>query len=1005
MRASIFAAFLVFAAVPAAGQADVGASSGMRDPDESSTRAEVREGPPPPHAPPAVVTKASSTVPGQADLSWDSLRERANALRVELRQPSAAKNAEHEAEREARSADDEKLLTEFEELILQKVQPALGPATTTAIEELQLAEDEKARALVAAERAETALLEHSYELVAELQDFRAEYTRTHTEFVSAAGRALSEAKASAVELEGALQHVGTLGEGSKAADIALPAAIADHSLTLDAVRSATTTSVPTASFRGYDGARKRVLNALEDLRGVRGVPPAETGHDVTKSLSEALAATDAAMQRLRDDTQRWRHLILDRLRENESLAHRLRLEAQGKSSLPKRAELHRLSDLGAANAKAAVRHVFWSIRLHVERRAFEARHLPDRLRDPLYVGKVAWAGTTGLLFLIAWVWLSRRAPRISATVRRAAMGWTSTTGNARVVDTALNLAETLSPRLLMLLAIDWLEGVLTPVMPEPELAVVARMASWTIGYALLADSGLRLILRATRRRLVLTRVHRDRAEKSLRSILRYLVLTGFAVESLRGLLGEGALLQMTRAAALSGLLPIGVVLLRRWQEDIVGAYLRYRPDSSLASIVEQARGRWYGIFVALAAFAVVTSHAAAVLGRDFVLGFDQSRRALAFLFRLRIERQAQKRGLQPNITQALPEMVVTAFRDEPTAESDRMVDRFPDIDDVISRLQCPHRGGAVVVHAPWGVGRTSWTLQFVSKLPTGTRVIHFDAKKRLNTEQQFCAAWQRPLNADHAPATPDDVAAALLEAEIGTVILDGVELYFLRAIGGDGALTALTAIIAKTRSRVLWLLTCASPAYRYLCRTTGFDQHFDHVTALQRWSEEEIRALIQRRQKASGITANFDDLLVHEGAGEKRSTQVVETEGGYIRLLWNFAEGNPRVAQLFWLRSLYPDPQGRLRVQLYSAPTADDLEWMSDQERFLLAALHLHGSLSVEALALTCRQALPRVRAHIDRGFARGLYVRSELLDDSYMISLEHWQAAQVVLRRKNLLH
>lgn len=1005
MRVSALATLLVFASVPAAGERDMAGDGGAVAPSAVTTPGEVGDGTPP-HVPASTSAAPNpATTARPADPSWDGLRERANALRVGLRHRAAAATEGREEDREAQNRLDRKTLAELEELIRQQTSAAAVPATRTAEEELQSAEEAKARALAAARRAETALVERSYELVAELQDYRAAYSRAQSDFVASAGRSLAEAKASGVALDVALQRLGTLTEGSKAADAALAAAIAQHGVTLDAIRSTVMTTEPTPPLGGYDESRRRGRSTLTELRSVRGFAPGDAGDEVTSSLQEALAATDAAARRLQEDAQRWRHLILDRWRENESLAHQLRLEAQGLASTTMRTDLRRVSDVGAANATAGIRHAFWSLRLHLERRAYEGNHLPDRLRDPLFLGKAAWAGTVGLVCLIAWVWFSRRAARIWANIRRAAMGWTSTTGNARAVDTALALAETLSPRLLLLLSIDWLEGVLAPVMPEPELAVAANIARWSIGYALLGDFGLRFILRVTRRRLVLTAVHRHRIEQSLRSTLRYLFLTGFALESLRGLLGDGALLQMIRTTALLGWLPLGVALLRQWQEDIVGAYLRYRPDSSLAALVEQARGRWYGIFVALAAFAVVTSHGAAVLGRDFVLGFEQSRRALAFLFRLRIERQAQKRGLHPEVSQALPEAIVTAFRDVPTDEPERVIDRFSEIDDVVARLQAPLYRGAVMVHAPSGIGRTSWVLQFVSKLPPEARVLHFDATKRVSTGEQLCAAWQSSLHIDHAPATPDEVAAALLEAEIDTVILDDVERLFLRAIGGDGALNALTAIIAKTRRRILWLLTCASPAYRYLCRTTGFDQHFDQVTALERWSEDEIRALIQRRQKRSGMAANFDDLLVHEGTGERRSTQVVETEGGYIRLLWNFAEGNPRVAQLFWLRSLYPNPQGRLGVRLYSAPTADDLEWLSEQERFLLAAIHLHGPLSIEALALTCRQSLPRVRAHMDRGVARGLYARSNLQDDSYMITLEYWQATQVVLRRKNLLH
>ena len=117
---------------------------------------------------------------------------------------------------------------------------------------------------------------------------------------------------------------------------------------------------------------------------------------------------------------------------------------------------------------------------------------------------------------------------------------------------------------------------------------------------------------------------------------------------------------------------------------------------------------------------------------------------------------------------------------------------------------------------------------------------------------------------------------------------------WLEARSKDEGRSALTELMDMTRNRVFWVLSSATSAYRHLCQTRFFDQHLGAVIGLGRWSENEIRELIQRRQRAAGIEASFEDLIVHAVEGDRLPTQVVETEEGYIRLLWNFAEGNPR---------------------------------------------------------------------------------------------------------------
>ncbi|MFZ9889909.1 MAG: hypothetical protein ACO3JL_20630, partial [Myxococcota bacterium] len=455
---------------------------------------------------------------------------------------------------------------------------------------------------------------------------------------------LAEAKVTATELDAALQRLRTLAEGSDEANAALRTAIQQHTTSLDNLQTAATMSLPSVSFTRRDETQARVSATLEALRNAPRAGPGDVGSQLVPLLVDAALAAEEAARRLHDGGQYWRHLLLDRLGENEALAHQLRIDAQAMASGPTRADLRRLSDLGAANTTAAIRHAYWSMQLHLERRHYEALHLVERLKDPLYVGKATWAGAMGLGFLFAWFWISRRAPRLWAVARRGAMGWTSTAGNARTVDAGLTFVETVAPPLLLLFAIRWLAEILSAIAPEPELSLLAQLAEWTLSYRLVSGLLHLFILRVTRRRMVLSDSLQTRIDGSLRIILRYSFLAAMAVEVMRGVFGNGAVFQTSRAIAVFGLAPICVALLRRWQEDIIGAYLRYRPEASLTRLVEQARGSWYGTFVALAAFAVVAGHGAAVLGRDFVLGFEQSRRALAFLFRLRIERQAQKRG-------------------------------------------------------------------------------------------------------------------------------------------------------------------------------------------------------------------------------------------------------------------------------------------------------------------------------------------------------------------------
>lgn len=173
---------------------------------------------------------------------------------------------------------------------------------------------------------------------------------------------------------------------------------------------------------------------------------------------------------------------------------------------------------------------------------------------------------------------------------------------------------------------------------------------------------------------------------------------------------------------------------------------------------------------------------------------------------------------------------------------------------------------------------------------------------------------------------------------------------------------------------------------------------------LKPWGESRIRELIRVRQNATGHPVSFDDLLIRETEQAELSAQVVKNEEQYIRLLWNFAQGNPRIAQHFWLRSLVAEDDGALHVNLYDVPSVEELERFPQLDRFILMTFVLHRSLSIEEAARTCAMATRHVEAHVQRGLAMGLYRVNAGSESYYSIETHYWAAVRRFLQRKNLL-
>ena len=149
-----------------------------------------------------------------------------------------------------------------------------------------------------------------------------------------------------------------------------------------------------------------------------------------------------------------------------------------------------------------------------------------------------------------------------------------------------------------------------------------------------------------------------------------------------------------------------------------------------------------------------------------------------------------------------------------------------------------------------------------------------------------------------------------------------------------------------------WICSFSRFTWLYLERARQAQDLFSERVTLEAWPEEQIVSLIRHRMEALGIEASFQDLVVDQVEGSALDDAILRTESEYLRLLWDFADGNPRIAMHYWLHSLKPSGDG-LRVRLFASPRAEALEALHEQSRVLLAAVVLHENLTLTEAART----------------------------------------------------
>ncbi|MEP7119407.1 MAG: hypothetical protein ABJE95_00630 [Byssovorax sp.] len=837
-------------------------------------------------------------------------------------------------------------------------------------------------------------------------------------------KALDEAESSREASQRALANERARAEGIRGAQAtlrreladareALTGAERDHARTLfelaDAARAAGTGSAEADAL--YEKIVAALGVARHDLAGelatYASVPPAPryvpdpdappAGHDARSDLARSL---DHDADEL--DTDR-RNLGWDRLDaavERVSTINAERLALIERLGADKRDEVLGVGDEGRRQFGREVDQVrlvtrwAWVSRMRTLGRARAA------LTDPLVLGTML----TRVLALIALIVLARTVRRRGPATITAARALLTRILRRRVLVTPLStilaIVAALLGELLFLAVVLALPTLVGSLSSSPVLATLHGVLVAYAVYRLAIAAAHRGIARAASAGVAkLDEASSEKILRSVRVVGRYaLAVTVFLVLS-RAVLGRGYLYHLASRFAWLGAIPIAAVLIRGWRDDISARYLRTRDTGLLADAVRRTRERWYGFFVAVAAFLVVLASFVAGSARRFVLSFEQSRKALAYLFRWRLERRADDQAA-PHVAAVLPAEVRDLLADAPVVGESYALDRFPGMDRFEAALATwIERGGlgALLVVGRTGYGKTSWlnaAATHAGEIPI-TR-INLDSRP---TAATLAATLAGPLGCDGA-ADLAGLAEALRAGPRRLLLLDDIQNFFQRGVGTLETWKAFTELVTATGDRVFWLAAIAHHPFEYLTWARRGEDVFRDVVHLPAWTEREIAALLVSRTQQTGWEPIYEDLIVDRIEGVD-ATQLLSTSQDYMRLIWDYAEGSPRVALHCWASSLVPEEGRRLRVRLFRRPEAGFLEKLDDVQKFILAGVIWHENVTAEEMVGALRFPRARCDDTIARLRERGV-VREQ--GERYRITVHWWPAVIRYLRRKHLI-
>ena len=492
--------------------------------------------------------------------------------------------------------------------------------------------------------------------------------------------------------------------------------------------------------------------------------------------------------------------------------------------------------------------------------------------------------------------------------------------------------------------------------------------------------------------------------KTWRRLTSYVAVVAVLLVITHFMIGRGVFYGVAVRWAWLLTIPLTLFFLRTWRARIVHE-LTVRSQGGettlLSRLAERHSNRFYGVFIVFAAFIVVLGRRSAAFVRDHFFGLNSTKRALAFLFRRRVQKHAEQHGRVLEKPHPLPDAVTKPFEDIGPALGAAKSTVPGEIKEAYERWSELGTDGSVALVGESGMGKSG----VINKLSgiLETEVHHLRLEDKMTRPANLFRWLAKELELEGELVREHQLIAALRSKGPTVISIDNCQHLFLRKVGGFDAWESFVRIVNECGAHVFWVLGFGKAAWDYLVNVGGRVAYFRKVVKMPEWTETELRRLILGRMRKTGYKVNFSDLLVTRLEGVQLKSQVIRTSQGYFRLLWDYSKGNPTIACHFWLRSLVPQDSGRaVRVHLFAAPQIEELEKLPDDIAFALTAIVEHESANVAELAEITNLPLPMCRFAVRYGRERGYLEQS---GKRIAISPLWRHTIMTYLKRKHLLY
>ncbi len=238
------------------------------------------------------------------------------------------------------------------------------------------------------------------------------------------------------------------------------------------------------------------------------------------------------------------------------------------------------------------------------------------------------------------------------------------------------------------------------------------------------------------------------------------------------------------------------------------------------------------------------------------------------------------------------------------------------------------------------------------------------------------------------------------------IIIENIQHFYLRSVGGFNILKMIFEVISKTNKSTFWVMSSSLYTWEYLNKTLNISDQFGYLIRLEDLTEDQIRDVIFKRHKVSGYNIYFEPNNTLRNKKSFRKLNLNEKQEflkkEFFHNLYKFSKSNLSLSLLYWLRATKEVSGDTITIGMLEDIDYSFLSILTLPKILTLHFLLIHDGLSIKDHTRIFSQTESMSKLTLLTMMDDGLVIRN---DDKFNINPFLYRQIVDVLKSKNFIH